>query len=90
MLSPSILMSTAKRSSDVALEVADIVFAHRMSRVERVGDVTFRPCDNKQQGEEASLAFRVPPYYPRFALLHDLTKRGRVTGAARQLAAEHR
>ena len=49
------LSSTARRTSDVAHELAHIVLGHELSRVERLGDVTFLTCDPVQEEEAAWL-----------------------------------
>lgn len=67
------LMSDTRRNSDVAHEVAHILLNHRLSRLERLGDVGFLSCD-KQQEEEASWLSGCL-LLPRFALIHDLKKR---------------
>ena len=102
------LMSDTRRNSDVAHEVAHIVLGHRLSRLERLGDVAFLSCDKQQEDEAAWLSGCL--LFPRFALIHDLRTgrkpgdiarsrvlsremvdyRVRVTGVARQLAAERR
>ena len=102
------LMSDARRNSDVAHEVAHIVLGHRLSRLERLGNVAFLSCDKQQEDEAAWLSGCL--LLPRFALIHDLGDRRkpdaiasnrmlsremvdyrvRVTGVARQLAAERR
>lgn len=102
------LMSVRRRNSDVAHEVAHIVLGHRLSRLERLGNVAFLSGDKQQEDEAAWLSGCL--LLPRFVLVHDLRKRRkadgiaknrmlsmdmvnyrvRVTGVARQLAAERR
>ena len=102
------LMSDTRRNSDVAHEVAHIVLGHKLSRLERLGNVAFLSCDKRQEEEAAWLSGCL--LLPRFALIHDLRRgrepgviarsrmlsrdiveyRARVTGVARQLAAERR
>lgn len=67
------LMSDTRRNSDVAHEVAHILLAHRLSRLERLGDVGFLSCDKQQEEEAGWLAGCL--LLPRFALIHDLRKR---------------
>ncbi len=67
------LMSKARRNSDVAHEVAHIVLGHRLSRLERLGDVAFLTGDLQQEEEAAWLSGCL--LLPRFALVHDLGKR---------------
>ena len=66
------LMSGTRRNSDIAHEVSHIVLDHRLSRLERLGDVAFLSC-NKQQEEEAAWLSGCL-LLPRFALIHDLSK----------------
>ena len=100
------LTSDTRRNSDVAHEVAHIILEHRLSRLERLGNVAFLSCDKRQEEEAAWLSGCL--LLPRFALIHDLRKRKelktiakirmlsndmvgyrvRVTGVARQLAAD--
>ena len=102
------LMSDTRRNSDVAHEVAHVVLGHRLSRLERLGDVAFLAGDKQQEDEAAWLSGCL--LLPRFVLIHDLRRgrklrdiarsrvlsremvdyRVRVTGVARQLAAERR
>ena len=49
------LSSTARQTSDLAHELAHIVLSHELSRVERLGDVTFLTCDPVQEEEAAWL-----------------------------------
>lgn len=54
------LTSDTRRNSDVAHEVAHIILEHRLSRLERLGNVAFLSCD-KTARRRGSMAFRVPP-----------------------------
>ncbi len=67
------LMPDTRRNSDVAHEVAHIVLDHRLSRLERLGNVAFLSCDKQQEEEAAWLSGCL--LLPRFALSHDVTKR---------------
>ena len=67
------LMSGTRQNSDVAHEVAHIVLDHRLSRLERLGNVAFLSCDKQQEEEAAWLSGCL--LLPRFALVHDLRKR---------------
>lgn len=67
------LMSETRRNSDVAHEVAHILLNHRLSRLERVGDVGFLSCDKQQEEEAGWLSGCL--LLPRFALVHDLERR---------------
>lgn len=67
------LMSDTRRNSDVAHEVAHILLNHRLSRLERLGDVGFLSCDKQQEEEAGWLSGCL--LLPRFALVHDLKRR---------------
>ena len=67
------LMPDTRRNSDVAHEVAHILLSHRLSRLERLGNVGFLSCDKQQEDEAGWLAGCL--LLPRFALVHDLKKR---------------
>ncbi len=75
------LMSDKRRNSDVAHEVAHIVLGHRLSRLERLGDVAFLSCDKQQEDEAAWLSGCL--LLPRFALIHDLRRGTKPSGVAR-------
>jgi Zn-dependent peptidase ImmA (M78 family) len=62
-----------RRNSDVAHEIAHLLLGHRLSRLERVGDVAFLSCDAVQEEEARWLSGCL--LLPRFALLHDLKQR---------------
>lgn len=66
------LMSAKRRNSDIAHEVSHIVLDHRLSRLERLGEVAFLSCDKKQEEEAAWLSGCL--LLPRPALIHDLSK----------------
>ena len=66
------LMPATRRNSDVAHEVAHIILDHRLSRLERLGNVAFLSCDKQQEEEAAWLSGCL--LLPRFALVHDLRK----------------
>ena len=82
------LMAETRRNSDIAHEVSHIVLDHRLSRLDRLGDVAFLSC-NKQQEEEAAWLSGCL-LLPRFALLHDLTKgmRSRTIATKRVLSPD--
>ena len=67
------LMSDTRRNSDIAHEVAHIVLGHSFSRLERLGNIAFLSCDERQEKEAAWLSGCL--LLPRFALIHDLRKR---------------
>ena len=69
------LMDETRRNSDLAHEVAHIVLEHRLSRLEHLDGVAFLSCDQQQEEEAAWLSGCL--LLPRFALVHDLTRRRR-------------
>ena len=50
------LSSKSRRRSDIAHELAHVLLDHDLSRVERLGDVTFLSCDPTQEEEAAWLS----------------------------------
>ena len=50
------LSHNTRRRSDLAHELAHSLLDHELSRLERLGDVTFLTCDNIQEDEAAWLA----------------------------------
>ena len=76
------LMSDRRRNSDIAHEVAHIVLGHRLSRLERLGDVAFLAGDKQQEDEAAWLSGCL--LLPRFALIHDLRKGRKLDAIARK------
>ena len=66
------LMPETRRNSDIAHEVSHIVLDHRLSRLERLGDVAFLSCDKQQEEEAAWLSGCL--LLPRSALVHDLMR----------------
>lgn len=71
------LMLPTRRNSDVAHEVAHVVLGHRLSRLERLGAVSFLSCDQQQEEEARWLSACL--LLPRSALVHDL-RRGKTPG----------
>ena len=66
------LMMDTRINSDVAHEVAHIVLKHRLSRLQRIGEVAFHSCDSQQEEEASWLSGSL--LLPRFAIAHDLGK----------------
>ena len=66
------LMSEKRRNSDIAHEVSHIILDHRLSRLERLGEVAFLSCDKRQEEEAAWLSGCL--LLPRPTLIHDLSK----------------
>ena len=75
------LMPETRRNSDIAHEVSHIVLDHRLSRLERLGDVAFLSCDKQQEEEAAWLSGCL--LLPRSALVHDLMRGMQSTTIAR-------
>lgn len=50
------LSTEARRNSDLAHELAHIILEHELSRMERLGDLTFFVCDAEQEDEAAWLS----------------------------------
>jgi Zn-dependent peptidase ImmA (M78 family) len=50
------LSAQSRRKSDLAHELAHILLNHRLSRIERLGDLTFLTCDAIQEEEAAWLS----------------------------------
>ena len=50
------LSSPSRRTSDLAHELAHILLDHKLSQIERLGDITFLSCDQTQEEEAAWLS----------------------------------
>ena len=50
------LSSHSRRTSDLAHELAHILLDHKLSQIERLGDITFLSCDQTQEEEAAWLS----------------------------------
>ena len=74
------LSAKSRRSSDLAHELAHILLDHELSRIERLGDVTFLSCDAIQEEEAAWLSGCL--LLPRPLLLEEV-RRG---SSAREIA----
>lgn len=70
------LSSPVRQTSDLAHELAHIVLGHELSRVERLGDVTFLTCDPVQEEEAAWLGGCL--LLPRALLLAETRKEASV------------
>ncbi|MEX2238940.1 MAG: ImmA/IrrE family metallo-endopeptidase [Dehalococcoidia bacterium] len=66
------LCSAKRTASDIAHELAHIILGHELSRLERLGSVTFFVCDPAQEEEAAWLAGCL--LLPRALLLAELRK----------------
>lgn len=77
------LSTHSRRSSDLAHELAHILLDHKLSRIERLGDITFLSCDQTQEEEAAWLSGCL--LLPRALLLVEVRK-----GAnAKDIAKKH-
>ena len=50
------LYSEPRRNSDLTHEIAHTLLGHELSRIERIGDLTFRSCDPAQEEEAGWLS----------------------------------
>ena len=66
------LSRETRRKSDLAHELAHIVLGHELSRVEKLGDVTFLSCDPVQEEEAAWLGGCL--LLPRALLLAEVSR----------------
>ena len=66
------LSAKSRRRSDLAHELAHILLDHELSRLERLGDVTFFSCDVTQEEEAAWLSGCL--LLPRALLLEEVRK----------------
>ena len=66
------LSAESRRRSDVAHELAHILLNHELSRIERLGDVTFFSCDGVQEEEAGWLSGCL--LLPRPLLLSEVSK----------------
>ena len=67
------ISSKARQRSDIAHELAHVLLDHDLSRVERLGDVTFLSCDPTQEEEAAWLSGCL--LLPRALLLAEVRRR---------------
>ena len=66
------LSARSRRTSDLAHELAHILLDHELSRIERLGDITFRSCNAMQEEEAAWLSGCL--LLPRALLLAEIRK----------------
>ena len=71
-----------RKRSDLAHELAHILLDHDLSRIEKLGDVTFITCDATQEEEAAWLAGCL--LLPRALLLREVRKGSSASKIARQ------
>ena len=77
-----------RRRSDVAHELAHALLDHELSRVERLGDVTFLSCDPTQEGEAAWLSGCL--LLPRALLLVEVRKGSGAKDIAKECGVSER
>jgi hypothetical protein len=66
------LNSVARRNSDLAHELAHIILGHKLTRLERIGDLSYFVCDAAQEEEAAWLSGCL--LRPRHLLVSDLRR----------------
>ena len=76
------LSAKSRRSSDLAHELAHILLNHKLSRIERLGDLTFLTCDAIQEEEAAWLSGCL--LLPRALLLAEVRKGSNASEIARK------
>ena len=64
------LYSQSRRNSDVTHEIAHTLLGHELSRIEKIGDLTFRSCDPTQEEEAGWLSGSL--LLPRPLLLREI------------------
>ena len=64
------LYSQSRRNSDVTHELAHTLLGHELSRIEKIGDLTFRSCDSVQEEEAGWLSGSL--LLPRALLLKEV------------------
>ena len=77
------LSPKTRQKSDVAHELAHTLLDHELSRVQRLGDVTFLSCDPVQEDEAAWLSGCL--LLPRALLLAEV----RIGASAKEIAQKH-
>ena len=77
------LSPKTRRKSDVAHELAHMLLDHELSRVQRLGDITFLSCDPVQEEEAAWLSGCL--LLPRALLLADVSR----GAGAEEIARKH-
>jgi hypothetical protein len=79
------LSSAARRNSDIAHELAHIILRHDLSRLERLGQLSYFVCDASQEEEAAWLSGCL--LLPRKLLLADLKRGLTISDIARRRQA---
>lgn len=82
------LSSKARQKSDVAHELAHTLLDHDLSRVQRLGDVTFLSCDPVQEEEAAWLSGCL--LLPRALLLAEVRRGSDAEGIAKKYEVSKR
>ncbi len=76
------LCAKSRRTSDLAHELAHSLLGHELSRVEKLGDITFLSCDPVQEEEAAWLSGCL--LLPRALLLSEVRRGRNATDIARK------
>ena len=74
------LSAKSRRRSDLAHELAHVLLDHELSRIEKLGDITFLSCDTVQEEEAAWLSGCL--LLPRALLLSEVRKGSSVSEIA--------
>ena len=82
------LSAKSRQTSDIAHELAHVLLDHDLSRVERLGDVTFLSCDSTQEEEAAWLSGCL--LLPRPLLLVEVRKGSDAKDIARKYSVSER
>ena len=76
------LYAESRRNSDLAHELAHTLLGHELSRIERIGDLTFLSCDSIQEEEAGWLSGSL--LLPRPLLLSEIRRGQEATGIAKK------
>ena len=82
------LSAKSRRRSDLAHELAHALLGHELSRVEKLGDVTFLSCDPIQEEEAAWLSGCL--LLPRTLLLAEVRRGANAKGIAKKAGVSER
>ena len=74
------LYSESRRNSDLTHEIAHTLLGHELSRIEKIGDLTFRSCDSTQEEEASWLSGSL--LLPRTLLLKEVATGEEARGIA--------
>ena len=76
------LYSESRRNSDLTHEIAHILLGHELSRIEKMGDLTFRSCNPTQEQEAGWLSGSL--LLPRTLLLKEVGNGEEAPGIAKK------